>query len=95
MIASQDRADEARREGHKGVNKESKVQQKISARFLKHANNLANANLSNDVHTMMWSERELGLIPFLNEAGHQGWETTGQVPGFPGPTGCTMMRRRM
>ena len=36
----------------------------------------------------------LDIMQFLNNAGKSGWETTGQVPGLPGPTGITMMRKR-
>ena len=38
---------------------------------------------------------ELDVMQFLNVAGKSGWETTGQVPGLPGPTGITMMRKRV
>jgi hypothetical protein len=34
-------------------------------------------------------------LELVNKAGDIGWETTGQIPGFPGPTGITMMRRRV
>jgi hypothetical protein len=37
----------------------------------------------------------LDVMQFLNVAGKSGWETTGQVPGLPGPTGITMMRKRV
>ena len=37
----------------------------------------------------------LDVMQFLNFAGKSGWETTGQVPGLPGPTGITMMRKRI
>ena len=33
-------------------------------------------------------------MSLINKAAEIGWETTGQVPGFPGPTGITMMRLR-
>ena len=34
-------------------------------------------------------------LKLVNIAGGRGWETTGQVPGYPGPTGITMMRKRI
>ena len=34
-------------------------------------------------------------LDLVNKAAVIGWETTGQVPGYPGPTGVTMMRRRV
>ena len=34
-------------------------------------------------------------LKLVNLAGGYGWETTGQVPGYPGPTGITMMRKRI
>ena len=34
-------------------------------------------------------------LKLVNKAGELGWETTGQIPGYPGPTGITMMRRRI
>ena len=34
-------------------------------------------------------------LELVNKAGSHGWETTGQIPGYPGPTGITMMRRRI
>ena len=33
---------------------------------------------------------ELDVMQFLNVAGKSGWETTGQVPGLPGPTGMEL-----
>ena len=33
-------------------------------------------------------------LELVRYAANDGWETTGQVPGDPGPTGITMMRRR-
>ena len=33
---------------------------------------------------------ELDVMQFLNVAGKSGWETTGQVPGLPGPTGIEL-----
>ena len=38
---------------------------------------------------------ELDVMQFINIAGKSGWETTGQVPGLPGPTGITMMRKKI
>jgi len=38
--------------------------------------------------------KNLNTMSLINKAAEIGWETTGQVPGFPGPTGITMMRLR-
>jgi hypothetical protein len=37
----------------------------------------------------------VNALDLVNRAAAIGWETTGQVPGYPGPTSVTMMRRRV
>ena len=34
-------------------------------------------------------------LNLVNVAAEDGWETTGQIPGFPGPTSITMMRKKL
>ena len=67
-------------------NRLSKIRQGVVSEFVKQIDNYSTE------HVICTG---ISAIDLVNKAADLGWETTGQVPGYPGPTGVTMMRRKV
>ena len=77
----------------KNFNKIKALQMSIQQQLQSAAYQLFEDLMTKDSKVQVFSKQ--GIMHLLNTAGRRGWETTGQVPGFPGPTGVTMMRYRL